>query len=69
MSSRRVERDRATGDWVVRVPPEDDGYSTVSQPGVRKRIPISRYAPREDAEARARSLGMLDEKGDGNGRF
>lgn len=68
MSARRVERDRATGDWVVRESPDGTTYGTTSQPGRRVRVPISRYAPREDAEARARALGMLDGKGDGNGR-
>lgn len=68
MSARRVERDRATGDWVVREAPDGLTYGTTSQPGRRVRVPISRYAPREDAEARARSLGMLNEKGEGNGR-
>ena len=68
MSARRVERDRVTGDWVVREVPEGTTYGTTSEAVRRVRVPISRYAPREDAEARARALGMLDEKGDGNGR-
>lgn len=64
MSARRVERDRATGDWVVREAPDGLTYGTTSQPGRRVRVPVSRCASREDAEARARALGMLDEKGE-----
>lgn len=61
---RRVEQDRATGDWVVRTVPDGLTYSTTSLVGTRVRIPISRYAPREAAVEKARECGLLEDEED-----
>ena len=58
---RRVER-RDGGWYVVEGEPGLDGYSTTSEAASRRRIPVSKDAPRGRAEFVARQMGMLDKE-------
>lgn len=54
-------RDRATGDWVVRIADGDVTYAPTSTAARRVPVPVSRYAPYEVAEEAARRAGLLDD--------
>ncbi len=58
---RSLVRDRATGDWVVRVEDGDVTYAPTSTAARRVPVPVSRYAPYEVAEEAARRAGLLDD--------